>query len=147
MVRLHLPLLGELNGHKICPLCCKRKAKSRHHLIPRSVGGADTDDNVAIICKICHHFIHQVFSNTELKNHYSTLDAIVDTAQFQQFVAGTWKPPRRMHDWNITGKRVKWDGDRWLKHWADWYEAKNRARTRKERKMLTMLTPDDVPLS
>lgn len=41
---------------------CKGKSKSRrlqvHHLVYRSCGGADTEDNLLTLCDICHRAVH-----------------------------------------------------------------------------------------
>jgi HNH endonuclease len=37
---------------------CRRASWERHHLIPRSQGGADVEENIAPICFDCHRAFH-----------------------------------------------------------------------------------------
>ena len=42
---------------KRCRVCGKGGAE-HHHVIPKSLGGRDTDDNVALLCALCHRYRH-----------------------------------------------------------------------------------------
>jgi hypothetical protein len=59
-----------------CPLCNRELAEPivRHHLIPPSKGGRDTP--TVPMHKICQAKVHAVFTETELKNYYNTVDRI-----------------------------------------------------------------------
>ena len=39
-------------------LLCGGEIERYHHIVPRSKGGSDTIDNIAGICKECHHKVH-----------------------------------------------------------------------------------------
>jgi 5-methylcytosine-specific restriction endonuclease McrA len=66
--RIVNPLAGrdKLRREKACRMCghkrgsatVRRRALTRHHLIPRSQGGDDVDANLVPICESCHAFVH-----------------------------------------------------------------------------------------
>lgn len=46
--------------NKHCPLCGMMNATlEKHHIVPRSVGGGNSRDNLIEICRKCHLEIHQ----------------------------------------------------------------------------------------
>ena len=49
--------LVKLQGGR-CLLCGKGKIENDHHLVPRSLGGSDTIDNIAGLCLACHERLH-----------------------------------------------------------------------------------------
>jgi hypothetical protein len=63
--------LGPLHGHGTirkalislqggkCLLCGKGKIEHDHHIVPRSMGGSDTIQNIAGICLKCHEKLHE----------------------------------------------------------------------------------------
>ena len=76
---------------KICPLCDRPLGEKRekHHVIPKSKGGAET----VTIHPICHRKIHKVFTNSELAR-YGSLEATQghpDMVTFIRWLNG--KPP------------------------------------------------------
>jgi len=42
---------------KRCRVCLKSGA-DHHHVLPRSLGGRDTDSNVLLLCRTCHQHRH-----------------------------------------------------------------------------------------
>lgn len=42
---------------KECWACRISAECEEHHLIPQSMGGTDTEDNIIFLCKTCHDFI------------------------------------------------------------------------------------------
>ena len=57
-----------------CPLCEREIVHmSKHHLIPKSLGGITTID----ICGDCHSAIHARYTNKELKKSFSTIEEIL----------------------------------------------------------------------
>ena len=42
-----------------CLLCGKGPVEHKHHMVPRSLGGSDTIDNLAGLCTACHDKVHQ----------------------------------------------------------------------------------------
>jgi hypothetical protein len=45
-----------------------------HYLVPRARGGRDGP--TALVCADCHDAIHEMFSNRELAERFSTLEAL-----------------------------------------------------------------------
>src|SRR5437868_6556418 len=76
------PIYLQLNKKTImpdnnkCPLCNRDLAEPtvRHHLIPPSKGGRETP--TVAMHKICQAKVHAVFTETELKNYYHTVERI-----------------------------------------------------------------------
>ncbi|MBB6017908.1 HNH endonuclease [Deinococcus radiopugnans] len=83
------------------PACalCERAAPhlTEHHLIPRSQGrrrGAKVSDlPTAMLCGPCHKFLHRTFSNAELAQDYSAVDALLEHEDVRRFVAWIKKQP------------------------------------------------------
>lgn len=44
--------------HAACRACGFLWGIERHHLVPRSLGGDDTDDNIIPLCHACHQDLH-----------------------------------------------------------------------------------------
>ena len=42
------------NEGRGCELCGRTKTLEAHHIIPRSIGGPDSEDNIICICSACH---------------------------------------------------------------------------------------------
>ncbi len=60
-----------------CELCQRdvpRRLITLHHLLPKQKGGKA--DHRTPLCRPCHKQIHATFSNTELAQRYTTLEAI-----------------------------------------------------------------------
>lgn len=55
-----------------CDLCRRFGPSTRHHLTPRSLGGV----GICILCPDCHCFVHRVFDNALLAEHYNRLRKI-----------------------------------------------------------------------
>ena len=41
-----------------CQVCGDRQQLDIHHIIPRSRGGSDSQDNLITLCRTCHGDIH-----------------------------------------------------------------------------------------
>ena len=77
-----------------CPVCgreCDRVEGSRHHVLPKSQGGRQTET----ICRDCHRQIHRLFTVKELARQFSTLDKLKATEQMQTWIAWVRKRPAR----------------------------------------------------
>lgn len=62
-------------GYDDCPLCQREMVyPSDHHLVPRSKQGRET----VLICEDCHRAIHARFDTATLKNHYNTVERLLD---------------------------------------------------------------------
>ena len=58
-----------------CALCGHTYARSeltKHHLVPKSRGGRETE----LICRPCHGQIHAVYTEKELEAEFDTIDAL-----------------------------------------------------------------------
>lgn len=42
-----------------CNRCRKVAPLTRHHVVPRSEGGGDDEDNIELVCRACHDAIHR----------------------------------------------------------------------------------------
>jgi hypothetical protein len=74
-----------------CQLCGKERLLTSHHLVPRSVEN-DVDEAIYVdeidqrkpltrtvfICKKCHVFLHQWFTNQVLATKYNTLEKLLE---------------------------------------------------------------------
>jgi len=71
-----------------CPICKRplghKDTISKHHLIPKSRGGRDSE--LITIHNICHQKIHSVFTEKELKDHYSTVEKLLEHEEIQKFI-------------------------------------------------------------
>ena len=52
---------------KNCELCGVKKDLNLHHIVPKSIGGDDSRENHAIICKKCHTNLHKRFLNPTVR--------------------------------------------------------------------------------
>ena len=59
-----------------CPLCERLVPSERylekHHLVPRSKGGKETEK----LCVDCANQVHELFTNNELRDTYNTIEAL-----------------------------------------------------------------------
>ena len=87
-----------------CPLCGRPLAEpiTRHHLIPPSKGGKDTP--TVAMHKICQTKVHAVFSETELKNYYHTVERIKENEEITKFVKWVSKKEPEFFDQSIKKK-------------------------------------------
>lgn len=74
-----------------CELCGRRVPRlTEHHLLPRSQGrrrGLKSGElPTALLCPPCHRTLHRLFSNAELEQEYSSLDALRAHEDVQRFV-------------------------------------------------------------
>jgi hypothetical protein len=76
-----------------CPLCDRAIPADQaddHHLVPKLKGGKETKT----LHRICHRQLHALFTESELANHFSTVEALLGHPEVQKFVG--WvksKPP------------------------------------------------------
>ncbi len=77
-----------------CPVCdreCDWVEGSRHHVLPKSQGGRETQT----ICRDCHRQIHRLFTVKELARQYKTLEALKVTPEMQTWIHWVRKRPAR----------------------------------------------------
>ncbi|PNY82406.1 HNH endonuclease [Deinococcus koreensis] len=81
-----------------CALCGREvPTLTEHHLIPRSQGrrrGVKVQELPTVqLCSACHKFLHKTFSNAELAQEYTTVDALLAHEAVQRFVAWIRRQP------------------------------------------------------
>ena len=71
-----------------CPICKRELGTadsiSKHHLIPKSQGGKDSE--LILIHNICHQKIHSVFSTKQLKMEYNAVEKLIQHEEIKKFV-------------------------------------------------------------
>ena len=62
---------------------CKLVTLTRgHHIIPRSKGG----NEVVQTCETCEGFIHGQWTHNELRDKFNTVESILETKEFKNFL-------------------------------------------------------------
>ena len=87
-----------------CPLCNRELAEPivRHHLIPPSKGGKDSP--TVPMHKICQAKVHAVFTETELKTYYHTVDRLKEHDDIAKFIKWVSKKELEFFDTTIKKK-------------------------------------------
>ena len=67
-----------------CMLCEREMALTKHHLLPRELGGKEED--VILICSDCHRQIHVMYTNRELALRLSSIQALKQDENFAKFL-------------------------------------------------------------
>jgi hypothetical protein len=90
----------------ICPLCNREMAEpyNRHHLIPISKGGKHT--TTILLHKVCHDKIHAVFTETELKQHFHTIERIQQNESITSFINWVQRKEPEFYDKSIKSKHA-----------------------------------------
>lgn len=88
-----------------CPLCGRPLAMpfNRHHLLPLSKGGKATP--TVLMHKICHTKVHAVFTETELKNYYHTIERLQEHEEIAKFIKWVKKKEPEFYDGSVSSKR------------------------------------------
>lgn len=89
----------------ICPLCGRLLAEpiTKHHLIPLSKGGKDTP--TVAMHKICHDKIHAVFTETDLKTYYHTVERLQEHEEIARFIKWVKKKEPEFYDKSVKMKK------------------------------------------
>lgn len=80
-------------GH--CAICGCEAELTKHHLVPKSKAKnkyreiRDDESNLAWVCRTCHDQIHALYSESELRDRLSTLDALLNDEKLKAFA--DWK--------------------------------------------------------
>jgi hypothetical protein len=90
---------------KACLLCQRPLAYpyNRHHLLPLSKGGRGT--STVLLHKICHDKIHSVFTEMELKRHYTTIEKLKENEEMANFIQWVIKKEPQFYDKSVRRKR------------------------------------------
>ncbi len=93
--------MTELNN---CPLCNRELAEPtvRHHLLPPSKGGRDTP--TIVMHKICQNKVHAVFTETEQKNYYHTIERIREHEEVAKFIKWVSRKDPEFYDGSVKKK-------------------------------------------
>jgi hypothetical protein len=89
-----------------CELCDRDipdDLKSRHHLIPKSKGGKETQP----LHQICHSKIHSLFSEGELAHVYDTIEKLKANEEIERFINWIRKKPIDYRDTNLMSNDLK----------------------------------------
>lgn len=93
-------------GPEICPLCEREippSVRDLHHLVPKLKGGKETQS----LHRICHRQIHALFTESELAQHYSTIEALLTHPDMQTFVQWIKSKPADFMDRTRKSKRLR----------------------------------------
>ena len=79
-----------------CALCGRLtpvEHLSKHHVLPRSRGGRDTEP----LCRTCHGHVHATFTNKQLETEYDTIEKLRNAPQMAAYLAwiAKQKPTRQ----------------------------------------------------
>lgn len=83
-----------MSTNLICGLCERpfdRTGLTRHHCLPRSLGG--TPEDIALICAQCHSTVHANFTNATLEALYPTLLLLRDAPELEPYLRWVRKQP------------------------------------------------------
>lgn len=82
---------------EVCPLCERAippAQRDEHHLVPRLKKGRETQ----ALHRICHRQIHALFTEAELAQRYSTVQALLEHSEVKRFVDWVRKKPDDFYD-------------------------------------------------
>ena len=68
-----------------CSICARLtppEHQEKHHLVPKSRKGKET----ILVCRNCGDQVHKLFSNKQLEESYSTLQALLDNPDMQKWI-------------------------------------------------------------
>lgn len=91
---------------EVCPLCGREippAVRDLHHLVPKLKGGKVTQS----LHRICHRQIHALFTESELAQHYSTIEALLAHPDMQTFVKWVKTKPNDFMDRTRKSKRLR----------------------------------------
>ena len=90
-----------------CPICNRDMWKGpsidKHHLVPKSRGGKETE----YLHKICHRKIHSIWSNKELEREFNDPEKIKEHEEIKKFIKFVSKKEPDFYDKNEQHKRKK----------------------------------------
>ena len=84
-----------MEDEETCALCRRPlgRRREKHHLVPRSLGGRVTVD----LHPICHRKVHDVLSERELAQGYSTSEALRGHPEIAPFLRWLRNKPADFH--------------------------------------------------
>jgi hypothetical protein len=103
---VHAPQRNLAGAALTCPLCNRiipPAHRDRHHLVPKSKGGRETE----FLHRICHRQIHALLTESELAGHYATVEALLQHPELAAFVAWVKTKPDDFFVGTSKSKRIK----------------------------------------
>ena len=87
-----------------CPLCNRPLAEPivKHYLIPLSKGGRDTA--TILMHKICQNKVHAVFTETEQKSYYHTIERLQEQEEIAKFIKWVSRKDPEFYDNSVKKK-------------------------------------------
>ena len=80
-----------------CELCGRDKPLTFHHLIPKAVHGRnryqkrhtkqELHSRGIYVCRLCHSGIHDLITERELADHFTTIEALLAHPGLQRHIA------------------------------------------------------------
>lgn len=92
----------DIEGHnEVCELCGLECPLTVHHLVPKRVSRSakyskklKTDEsNFLMVCNECHSQIHALYTEQELRDLYSTKEALANAEKLKKFIEWRKKHP------------------------------------------------------
>lgn len=78
-----------------CTLCKRDGELEFHHFYPGK--GRRKDDSGIDVCNQCGDQIHLLFTNTELRNDYNTLDKLLESNRMKTYIKWVKDKPIESH--------------------------------------------------
>lgn len=83
-----------------CPLCSREMiagpSVDRHHLVPVSRGGKETQH----MHRVCHSKIHHTFTEKQLEKEFNSVDKLLENEEIKKFVEWVSKKDPEFFDKN-----------------------------------------------
>lgn len=80
-----------------------RAGLTKHHCKPKAKGG--TEDDVELLCGMCHGMVHATFTNQTLAAAFPTIDELRQAPELAKFIRWVRKQPTTRRTRNATQKR------------------------------------------
>ena len=97
--------MAETDALGPCPVCGRimlaGPSVDRHHWVPKSEGGFETDD----IHVVCHRMIHRIFDERELATTYADPAALRGHPEIERFITWVRRQPPEYVDWPKSPRR------------------------------------------
>jgi hypothetical protein len=75
----------------LCERSFTRPQLTKHHCRPRSKGG--TNDDVELLCGMCHGMVHATFTNRTLAELYPTIERLRTAPELSAYLKWVRKQP------------------------------------------------------
>ncbi len=82
-----------------CELCGLEGELTKHHLVPqlkckdKHKGDKHSSSNILWVCRSCHDQIHACFSESELRDLYSTREKLLESSEMKKYIEWKAKHP------------------------------------------------------